>query len=917
MKVSPTLIGSITMADMNRTEQDNRLIILNTLLTTPHRKLDQVFPIHSQMIKQDPLFYGHLAAWYNDTGDVRDHKECFIINMCLSDFEGHREAGLAMLREMPPYQVARVVDFIHGRKDKKTKKGEKAPAQTVVENYGLGKNITRSMTTEITRYLKERETDHEWFDSSVVIARKYMKRLYALLHVHPGERAQKILFEDAPPEDSKLFAVKELVKAETPATQAKVIMDHKIPYRIASTIVSAMTPTVMLALIEVMSSQELINNMGSLKKRGAFDNPDLKALIEKKLEKAKTDKRVSAFKATEAVKVAGVDDATIKQLESIADTQVKSKGRINRSTAILIDKCVAGDTLICSDRGLIRIDDLTPSIDIGVNEVPISIGVATKSGCAKADKIFINGVKNTKKIFTSKGYGLEASLNHPVLKYNSDTEDMDWCEVGDLLIGDYVVLRSGTKSFGKDIVFNYIQKVPYQISEKVISKLDKMTPELGRWLGYVIAEGRVRSTPAVVEFPNSDMEQINDFCSLTSELFGIEAEISNDRGTPLVVITSSALIEFLRDVIGITPCRSRDKVIPEVVLRGSENTQREFLRSYFSGDGGFQSRRSRTFAATSASEKLIQTLQIMLLNFGIISKISKISTMATNGKRISRKYSRMYIGGEDREKFLEIIGFSSFVKHQDCVQVLSNGKSLTWNTRWNYIPSSGGNIPWSSSDMCESGLFLDSIKHIENSVAKVYDIHVPEEHSFVGNGIVSHNSGSMSQAIELGKQIGSMISAIMEEGADLYCYAFDTMAYPIKAAGKSLADWEKALRGINAGGGTACGVGLEYMIKAKQHVENIILITDEGDNQTPMFVPGLQKYIGMIGTQPTVCIVKTVGASNLVEDNMKRAGLVCEAYQFTGDYYGLPGLIPYLTKGSRLDLLMTIMMYEMPKRKAS
>lgn len=503
---------------MNQNETDNRLNILNNLLTTPHRKLDQVYPIHADMIKQDPLFYGKLSAWYNDTGDVRDHKECFIINLCLSDFEGHREAGLAMLREMPPYQVARVVDFVHGRKDKKTKKGaaKNAPAQTVVESYGLFKNVPRSMTTEVVRYLKERENDHEWFDSSVVIARKYMKRLYALLHVHPGERAQKILFEDEPPEDSKLFAIKELVKAQTPADQAKVIMEHKVPYRIASTIVSAMTPTVLLALIEVMTSQELINNLSSLKKRGAFDNNDLKALIEKKLEKAKTDKRVAALKATEAVKVAGMDEATTKQLEAVADTQIKAKGRIKRSTALLIDK-----------------------------------------------------------------------------------------------------------------------------------------------------------------------------------------------------------------------------------------------------------------------------------------------------------------------------------------------------------------------------------------------------------------SGSMTQAIELGKQIGSMISAIMDEGVNLFCYAFDTMAYPIKAAGKSLADWEKALKGINANGGTSCGVALEYMLRAKQHAENIILITDEGENSSPLFVPTLQRYLGLVGQQPTVCIVKTEGATNLIERNMQQAGLQCDAYQFSGDYYSLPNLIPYLTKASRLDLLMEIMMYELPKRKAS
>ena len=36
-----------------------------------------------------------------------------------------------------------------------------------------------------------------------------------------------------------------------------------------------MTPTVLLALIERMSPQELINNIASLTKRGAMENPDL------------------------------------------------------------------------------------------------------------------------------------------------------------------------------------------------------------------------------------------------------------------------------------------------------------------------------------------------------------------------------------------------------------------------------------------------------------------------------------------------------------------------------------------------------------------------------------------------------------------------------------------------------------------
>ena len=95
------------------TEQDLRLGILNTLLTTPHRKLDQIWPIHQEMAQKDPRFYVRLAAWYSDHGDVRDHKEMFVVTLALSAFPGHRDVGLALLRGLPPYQVGRVVDFIH------------------------------------------------------------------------------------------------------------------------------------------------------------------------------------------------------------------------------------------------------------------------------------------------------------------------------------------------------------------------------------------------------------------------------------------------------------------------------------------------------------------------------------------------------------------------------------------------------------------------------------------------------------------------------------------------------------------------------------------------------------------------------------------------------------------------------------
>jgi hypothetical protein len=86
---------------MNNTERDLRLEMLNSLLTTPHRKLEQVAEIHKLIVELDPIFYGHLAVWYQRNGDVRDHKEVFVAHLLTSDLVEHRNAGFVMLQEFP------------------------------------------------------------------------------------------------------------------------------------------------------------------------------------------------------------------------------------------------------------------------------------------------------------------------------------------------------------------------------------------------------------------------------------------------------------------------------------------------------------------------------------------------------------------------------------------------------------------------------------------------------------------------------------------------------------------------------------------------------------------------------------------------------------------------------------------------
>lgn len=305
------------MTQMTNTERDLRLEILNSLLTTPHRKLEDVGALHDEMIGQDPLFYGRLAVWYHRHGAVRDHKEVFIGNVLASALPEHRDAGFVLLQELPPYQVARVIDFMKRHKGK-------AP---------------RSARTAVRQYLRKREADAAFFDRAALRGRKAMKHLYASLHVKPSDRADAILFKNDPPEDSLAFKVKLLAQAEAPVDQARMIVAHKIPYPVAVGAIKTLTPVVLVALIDAMSPQEVINSLKSLKARGAMENPAVKALIDEKLTLAQQDGRVSAFKARVAADAAGgLDAETAERLAKVADEQVKQRGRITRPTALLVDK---------------------------------------------------------------------------------------------------------------------------------------------------------------------------------------------------------------------------------------------------------------------------------------------------------------------------------------------------------------------------------------------------------------------------------------------------------------------------------------------------------------------------------------------------------------------------------------------------
>lgn len=298
------------------TETSTRVRLLNSFLAAPHGQLADLAPTHRAALERDAAFYGHLAAWLFARGEVRDHQTLIVAHLLTSDLPAHRAAGWALLQRLPPHQVAQAVDH----------------AKQVIHK------TPRILKHAVRTYLANLERQTGRFDRAATRNREALRHLYATLRLAPGPRAQATLFADAPPAGSVAAQVKRLARAATPADQAEIIAAERIPYTVAVGALRAVTPSVVAALVEVMTPQEVINHLKSLQRHGALEIAALKDLVEAKIAAATTDTRVSTLKATRALANVDLDATTQAALTQATDARVAQIARIDRPTALFVDK---------------------------------------------------------------------------------------------------------------------------------------------------------------------------------------------------------------------------------------------------------------------------------------------------------------------------------------------------------------------------------------------------------------------------------------------------------------------------------------------------------------------------------------------------------------------------------------------------
>jgi ribonucleoside-diphosphate reductase alpha chain len=116
-------------------------------------------------------------------------------------------------------------------------------------------------------------------------------------------------------------------------------------------------------------------------------------------------------------------------------------------------KCVTRDSIVFSNTGIKEIGEYFTCEENGLEDWFPSNGDSTINRYGKSEKIssfYYSGLKPTKKIITEYDYTIEGTLNHPILRMNEDG-NIDWCNLEDLKIGDFVCINRKNDNWGNNI----------------------------------------------------------------------------------------------------------------------------------------------------------------------------------------------------------------------------------------------------------------------------------------------------------------------------------------------------------------------------------------------------------------------------------------------------------------------------------
>ena len=203
-------------------------------------------------------------------------------------------------------------------------------------------------------------------------------------------------------------------------------------------------------------------------------------------------------------------------------------------------------------------------------------------------------------------------------------------------------------------------------------------------LGFVTGDGYAENER--IRYYESEEQAAKEYLSIGNEVFPGRAKLRKveRKGYFEIALYGKPRVSELRKEFPETFEKTIRKSIPERIQRMDDAGLAAFLKGLFDAEGYLHSERA---SLASASKKLVQQANILLLRFGIISSFSG-KRVRSNPKVLNPKPQWVIeISDFDSLKnFQEFIGFGNARKSSKLKEILEKGKKFE---RANQIPASG------------------------------------------------------------------------------------------------------------------------------------------------------------------------------------------------------------------------------------
>ena len=354
---------------------------------------------------------------------------------------------------------------------------------------------------------------------------------------------------------------------------------------------------------------------------------------------------------------------------------------------------------------------------------------------------------------------------------------------------------------------NLKPKMYFPIPSKIeINSLtyDKKNDLLCKIIGYHLSDGCYelnRGKKTGIQFWNNNELLINDYKTAVKNYFNVNPIVTKRKNQFAVRVISKKVAEEFNNIDVNLLEKGDTKKIPQSLLKLPNLNIKYLLRALYDGDGSviFQNRNGCRISFVSQNRELVEQMSDLLLRFGIQSSIFK-----------DKNVWRLDISGQENlNKFLLNISFLSQHKKQrlkdycslnktyrtikdvipNCTDKISNifkklkisqnqtiGHSIDLHvekqrlflqklviiaeSKLNEIISQDNSLILEYSGIindlnnikkiafgCSRWMSIKSVEIIKNEDIKwVYDITVEPTHSFISNGMILHNSVTISKA---------------------------------------------------------------------------------------------------------------------------------------------------------------------------